>query len=72
MNLATEVVEYSVVMERNIPARIIFLLCVYLSMGLLSTWYATARGYRVLPGLILSCLITPVLASILFKVRPKN
>ena len=67
-----EVVYYAVEQSRNIPARIAFLLSIYIGLTAISTWYATARGYKKSSGFLLSFLITPVLASVWFKVRPKN
>jgi uncharacterized membrane protein len=47
-------------------------LVLYLALGGLSTWYGTKRGYRVIVGLMLSWLITPVLAVLVFVVIPRD
>jgi hypothetical protein len=67
-----EVVQYAIEMERNIPARITFLLAIYLGLGLLSTWFATKRGYKVTSGLLFSYLITPLVATVVFAFKPKS
>jgi hypothetical protein len=45
---------------------------VYLGLGVLSTWYGTKQGYRVIVALLLSWFITPVGALLIFRFVPKG
>jgi len=59
-------------LPRDNVARFIFLLSIYLVIGAITTWYGTKRGYRVPLSSILSLIITPVFATLIFKLFPKE
>jgi len=62
----------SIEMPRDNVARFIFLLAIYLVIGAITTWYGTRRGYRVPASSVLSFLITPLFATLIFKFFPKD
>ncbi|MFM2373383.1 MAG: hypothetical protein RJA75_279 [Actinomycetota bacterium] len=44
----------------------------YLGLGILSSRFGVRQGYKLLPAIILSYLITPLGAYILFKLFPRK
>ena len=58
--------------EYYITGSELLFVAIYLGLGILSCRYGMKQGYKLMTALVLSYLITPVGAFILFKLLPRK